>query len=358
MRAVLHAVARLVIIAAGIAITIPLAAIAAPEPPVVSQDDVLTRPYELTLDPSGEFKVLHFDAGLVSSVLVAHPYLLTVVIQGSDVILQAKASTGRTQVLVYIGDAGTLWQVTIAPHGPAPTKIVVRAPGEPTREPRTPPRSESAPGPQVDPRLAAFLQQLGPDQQRGFAAWRRDPRAERLAEWLAGLTPEQRAAFDSLVQAGAVRIRSPLAGPPPPEAPPLVDTTTTVVPTPRPAASSPAASSPGEQRAVPDAVSVVAVHVPDGVALEASASRDGDIVRVTYTVRNSRAGALAHEHVTATDGHGHDSLVTWMRHAEPVASLGEASGAFSVRAGAFPVIITWTWSRDGVPVVVTAAVLP
>lgn len=358
MRAVLHAGAGLVIVAAGVAIAIPLWAIAATEPAAVGQDDVATRPYGLTIDPDGEFKVLHFDAGLVSSVLVAKPYLLTVVIQGSDVILQAKASSGSTQVIAYIGGTGTLWQVTIAPHGPAPTKIIVRAPGDPTREPRTPPRSASGPGPQVDPRLAAFLQSLGPDQQRGFGAWRRDPRAAVLAEWLAGLTPEQRAAFDSLVQAGAVTIRSPLAGPAAPEAPPLVDTTTTVVPGRMPAASSPAPRSPGEQSAVPDALRVVAVHVPDGVALEASASRDGDMVRVTYTVRTSRAGALAHEHVTATDGRGHDSPVTWMRHAEPVASLGEASGAFSVRAGTFPVVITWTWSLDGVPVVVDAAVTP
>jgi len=138
---------------------------------VVSQEAVTAKPYDLVLAPDGEFRILHFDAGLVGSVLVAKPWLLTVLIQGSDVVLQAKATSGATQLVVYVGDTGTLWQVAIAAHGPAPTRIVVAAPGEePTA---TPPSSSSQPIQAAtperaqDPRLTAFLQTLSSEQRRG-----------------------------------------------------------------------------------------------------------------------------------------------------------------------------------------------
>jgi hypothetical protein len=323
---------------------------------VVAQETVVAKPYELALAPDGEFRILHFDAGLVNSVLVAKPWLLTVLIQGNDVVLQAKATSGTTQLVAYVGDTGTLWQVEIASHPSAPTRIVVRAPGEEAAPraaapPPHPPARTGQPASQQDPRLTAFLGALTPEQRAGFDAWQRGPTAAALAEWMATLPPEQRAAFDALVQAHVVTVSSPL-GPDGsrPGVPPLVDTTTVIGPSsvaPPPnggAPSGPAVPSATVQASMADALHVDVENVPQGLTVQASATRAADGIRVPYAIHNGLGASLAAAHVVATDGQGHAVAVSGVP-TDSIAAGKDSSGVLTVRASSFPVVLRWVWDE-------------
>lgn len=360
MRAMSRAIIAALSILAAIALPLPRPGLAASAPAqaVVSQETVTAKPYDLAVAPDGEFRILHFNAGLVSSVLVAKPWLLTVLIQGSDVVLQAKATSGTTQLVAYVGEAGTLWQVTVASHGPAPTRIVVRPPGEgPAVIEASPPAQTPAhvaqPGSGQDSRLAAFLHNLTPEQRAAFDAWQKHPSASALAEWMTGLSPEQRAAFDTLVQARVITASSPLspqAGAPVP--PPLVDTTTMigqpVAPTqsengtvrPPVAVSPPAASTVSSA----NALFASAENVPRGIMVTTSAAQAADGIEVQYAIHNGLGVSLADPRITAIDGQGRAVDVSGAP-AGAIAAGQDASGVLAVRTSAFPVVLRWTWDE-------------
>lgn len=326
---------------------------------VVAQADVVAKPYDLALAPDGEFRILHFDAGLVNSVLVAKPWLLTVLIQGNDVVLQAKASSGTTQLVAYVGDAGTLWQVEIAAHPSAPTRIVVRAPGEEPAvqvvpSPGRPVAPTGQPAAAQDARLTAFLATLTPGQRGAFEAWQRSPTAAALAEWMAQLSPEQRAAFDALVQAHVVTVTSPLG----PEAnrpvpPPLVDTTTVIGQPTVPAQPEGGAARP-PVAVITSATPIVsgsmaalfanAENVPQGITVTVDALPAKDGLEVRYAIHNGLGVSLADPHVVATDGQGHVVDVSGAP-AGAIPGGKDASGVLTVRTSAFPVILRWTWDE-------------
>jgi len=350
------------------------AAPAAPAAPTaqatVSQDAVATKPCDLGLAPDGEFRVLHFNAGLVSSVLVAKPWLVAVMIEGNDVVLQAKGTSGTTQLVAYVGDTGTLWQVTIASHVAAPMRIVVLAPGETQAAAVTPP-APATPGhaghpvarPQ-DPRLTAFLTTLTPAQRAGFDAWRRDPQATVLAEWLARLSAEQQAAFDALVQTQAIMISTPLgpqAGHP---APPLVDTTTVIgqpgaltaagalpaTNAPQPPVAQPAPAAPPMPQAQP-ALYADAQNVPSGMTVTVTAAQTGDAVEVRYAIHNGLGVTLANPHVVAMDGQGHAVTLAGAP-SRAIAPGKDASGVVVAHTTLFPMVVRWAWDTQGTETVV------
>jgi hypothetical protein len=263
------------------------AALQPPAPVAVPESQVASTPYPVALAPDGELRILHFETGLVSSVLVGQPWLVTVVIQGSDVILQARASSGATPVVVYVGAVATLWQVTIGPHGPVSPKITVTAgrPSGPGSGAQAGPAGAQAARP---PRLEAFLASLSADQKRLFEAWEREPTAEALSEFLASLRPEQRAEFDALVQAHLIVVRSgPVSAP----LPPLVDRTTVLH----------AGSGAGAE---PAAVSVRSA--PAGLRVTAQAGHAGEGLVVSYIVENRRDTPVAVSRVLAVDAAGRD----------------------------------------------------
>lgn len=122
--------------------------------------------------------------------------------------------------------------------------------------------------------------------------------------------------------------------------------------TPAPAGASPV------QPASPMALHVICGHVPDGITLKASASRDGDMVRITYTVRNGLGGPLGDEHIAAADGLGRPLPVTRVGVADPIASGQEATGSIVLKVDTFPAVIVWTWSQGDTRVRADAALTP
>ncbi|HLJ58893.1 MAG TPA: hypothetical protein VKZ50_04090 [bacterium] len=330
----------------------------------VNQDTVTSTPYDLTLSPNGEFRVIHFDAGLVSSVLVAKPWLLTVLIQGNDVVLQSKATSGDTQLVVYVGAVGTLWHVTIGAHGAVATRILVRAPGaEPvTMSTPTPPQPTTVavttqrPTIGPNPQLTAFLSTLSAAQRAGWNAWQKSPSGTGLADWVAGLSPAQQTAFNTLVQEGIVTVPSILgAQPGVPAIPPMVDTTTvlgqqpTMAPTIPPATAVPVrpmvagASDPVGNQTAPVS-GVVVTGAPEGVLVTATAAPTAKGIEVRYTIHNGLTVDLGNAEVTATDGVGHDATVAGIP-TRKIAAGQDFSGTVIVQATHSPITLKWTWGR-------------
>lgn len=306
----------------------------APAPVAVPESQVASTPYPIPLAPDGELRILHFETGLVSSVLVGQPWLVTVIIQGSDVILQARASSGSTPVVVYVGAVATLWQVTIGPHRPANPKITVTAgrPSGPESGAQASPAGTTA---GRSPRLEAFLASLSADQRQLFDAWERAPTADALAEFLASLRPEQRAEFDALVQARLIVVRQ---GPAVSPLPPLVDRTTVIHAGPGSGSGGapPARVGPRPGGA---AFSASVRSAPEGVRVTAGATRSGDALVVTYSIENRRSEPVAVSRVLAVDAAGHDlgPTVVGDTRIDPGAA---GAGSVTIARPAGPVTIT------------------
>ena len=328
----------------------------------VGQDTVTSTPYHLTLSPNGEFRVIHFDAGLVSSVLVAKPWLLTVLIQGNDVVLQSKATSGDTQLVVYVGAVGTLWHVTIGPHGAVATRILVRAPGaEPvTMSAPTPPQPTARAVPTQrptlgpNPQLTAFLGTLSAAQRAGWDAWQKSPSGIGLTDWVTGLSPAQQAAFNTLVQEGIVTVPSILGVQPGvPAIPPMVDTTTVLgqqaAPTTQPTTTAPAPTAVASTLGpvVDEATSVSGVAVtgaPEGILVTATAVPAVKGIEVHYTIHNGLAVDLGNAEVTATDGPGHDATMAGIP-TRKIAAGQDFSGTVIVQTTHLPIALKWTLAR-------------
>jgi hypothetical protein len=314
------------------------------EPPAavtVPRDAVLSSPYTVQLAPTGELRVLTFPDALVSSVVVAKPWLLTVVVQGHDVVLQAKASSGTTQLIVYAGGVGTLWTVAIGPHGPAAARIIVAEGHAPESAAGAPRRaaSESPAGPPMPPRLKAFVDGLSADQRAAFQAWQAQPTMEKLSDFLALLDTTQRSQFEALVAAG--QVTAPRAEP----APRIVETTTVLrAETPPPAGGGPQRAAGAAPSGPGSALVATAQRVPQGLAVTASAERSRDGIVVRYTV-TSQAGALPRwTAISAVDGTGAARDVSA---AAPQASgQGSVSGTVTAH-GSAPLPLTLVWRGEG-----------
>lgn len=180
-------------------------ALAAPSTVTVAEASVLSSPYTVELAPDGELRVLSFPDALVSSMVVAKPWLITALVQGHDVVIQAKASSGETQAIVYANGAGTLWNIVIAPHKPVASRIVIAALSEEAAAPPSTARAVGgarpiSPTPQrMNPKLAAFAAALNADQRVAFQTWQHAPTAEKLTAFLTLLDTTQRAEFERLV---------------------------------------------------------------------------------------------------------------------------------------------------------------
>ncbi|SRR5579884_450290 len=322
-------------------------ALGAPPAVTVPEASVLSSPYTVELAPTGELRVISFPDALVSSVVVAKPWLLTVLVQGHDAVLQAKASGGETQVIVYAGGAGTLWNVVIAPHKPAASRIVVSAapreaaspaPGLPAR----PGTGQAAPA--VPRALAAFAGTLGPQQRAAFEAWRRDPTMKRLSDFLAALDATQRAEFERLVGAGDVTLPGAQA------APRVVETTTVIRAPAEPQraadGASATAAAPGGQEAPRAAQPLYAYpeDVPSGITVAAQAEQAGSGIVVRYAIHNGLGVGLERVRVAAVDGHGTEAVAADSG-PRAVAPGADARGAVSVAASALPVTLRWTWGK-------------
>src|SRR5579884_3057498 len=306
-------------------------ALGAPPAVTVPEASVLSSPYTVELAPTGELRVISFPDALVSSVVVAKPWLLTVLVQGHDAVLQAKASGGETQVIVYAGGADTLWNVVIAPHKPAASRIVVSAapreaaspaPGLPAR----PGTGQAAPA--VPRALAAFAGTLGPQQRAAFEAWRRDPTMKRLSDFLAALDATQRAEFERLVGAGDVTLPGAQA------AQRAAD------------GASATAAAPGGQEAPRAAQPLYAYpeDVPSGITVAAQAEQAGSGIVVRYAIHNGLGVGLERVRVAAVDGHGTEAVAADSG-PRAVAPGADARGAVSVAASALPVTLRWTWGK-------------
>jgi hypothetical protein len=316
---------------------------AAPAAVTVPEASVLSSPYTVELAPGGELRVLSFPDALVSSVVVAKPWLLTVLVQGHDVVLQAKASSGETQVIAYAGGAGTLWNVVIAPHKPVASRIVVSASPREAAVASPPSAAQAGTGPAspesppMSSGLAAFVAALRPEQRAAFDAWQRQPTMERLSDFLAMLGTTQRAEFERLVGAGVVTVPRAQA------APRVVETTTVIHATP-PGGQEPGA--PAVPRAAPGMPALYAypADVPRGLAVTARAEPAGSGLVVRYTIHNGLGVRLDGGRVAAADGHG-AAVSAADDGPREVAPGADASGAVSVPASALPLTLHWTWAR-------------
>lgn len=351
---VLRIAASLVTLSA-LGLAAPLAAVnidsarAAPSAVTVAEASVLSSPYTVELAPDGELRVLSFPDALVSSVVVAKPWLITALVQGHDVVLQAKASNGETQAIVYANAAGTLWNIVIAPHKPVASRIVIAASSEESALPPSSPRPiggarSASPTPQrMNPKLAAFAEALSADQRVAFEAWQRDPTAEKLTAFLAVLDTTRRAEFERLISAGAVAVSAAIV------APRLVETTT-IIPAPGQPASRTVPPSNVTSGFVPMPGATLYAYptgVPTGIALTTAAERAGDSVVVRYTIHNGLPVSLQNGTVSAVDGHG-AGVVLKNDGPSTVAPGTEVRGSISVPAFALPVTLHWTWTRAAV----------
>jgi len=328
----------------------PLAA-AAPPAVTVSEASLVSSPYRVDLDPNGELRVLSFPDALVSSVVVAKPWLLTVLVQGHDVVLQAKATSGETQLIAYADRAGTLWSVVIGTHPPVASRIVVshasRGSVEPAPAARPSAQQPVAPGQaRVPSKFAAFVAALRADQRTAFDVWQRDPTTEKLSAFLVLLDATQRGRFEQLVGAGDVAVPQAIA------APRLIQTTTVVATLPAglppQTAAGPAPTGPG-QRATNAAGADAGLYaypagVPAGVTVTASADRTGDMVTLRYTIHNGLPVWLRDGRVSARDGHG-ASVAFKDDGPHAIAPGAEAHGSVTTTVSALPVTIGWTWTK-------------
>jgi len=335
----------------------PASALGATPAVTVPEASVLSSPYTVELAPGGELRILSFPDALVSSVVVAKPWLVTVLVQGHDVVLQAKATSGETQVIVYEAGAGTLWNIVIAPHKAMASRIIVSASTEepaggstaPQQQAGTPPTSSASA--RIAPGLSTFVASLNPDQRAGYDTWQRQPTMEHLSNFLAMLDTTQRGEFEKLVAAGNVTVPQSIA------APSVVETTTVLQASPAmpargqpqtPASAAPVQSgTPGTQDApVADASSLYAypTDVPQGITVTAQVEQGGDSMVVRYTIHNSLRMWLQDGGVSATDGHG--AAVT-LKNDGPhaVAPGADASGTMMVAASTLPVTLHWTWAE-------------
>ncbi len=349
-------IAAAVVVSQAVSVMAPFIAVAAgPAPDVppaltVPEASVLSSPYTVELAPGGELRVLSFPDALVSSVVVAKPWLLTVLVQGRDVVLQAKASSGSTQVIAYAGGAGTLWNVVIAPHKPVASRIVVSA-SLPEAAGSSPPRAAQAgtgptsPGsPPMSSPLAAFVAALRPEQKAAFDAWQRQPTMERLSAFLATLDTTQRAEFTKLAGAGDVSVPRAQA------VPRVVETVTVIHPSTEPSAQADRAPAPpaaaGRQGAPVDGPALYAypTDVPSGVTVTARAGQAGSGLIVRYAIHNGLGVWLQDGRVSASDGHGAAvALKDDGPHA--VAPGADARGTVNIAASALPVTLHWTWVK-------------
>jgi hypothetical protein len=359
-------------------LAVPRPAAGAPPALSVPQEDVESSPYDVPLAPTGELRILSFESGLVTSVVVAKPWLLAVLVQGHDVILQAKASSGQTQLIAYVDGVGTLWTVTIAPHGALAVRILVLATRE-NGEGRTSDPKGAAPAPlpggsapaRTQAELAAFLETLTPSQRAGFADWQRNPTMEKLASWLATLSPEQRARFNALVIGGAIQVPAH-AG----TAPPLVDTTTVLHAGNDGAAPGQGGTHPATQLAPaandasgievppPQArpVHVTVTGVPSGISVDATGTQEGQTITVRYAVHNNTTFAFASKGISATDSAGKAiTLAAGEEMPQPalIPPGHTGTGQVTIPETGLPVRIRWRWaglfgSEWGVDATVTA----
>jgi len=340
---------------------------------VLSQATLTTTPYELQLAPDGELRVLSFDTGFVNAAVVAKPWLLTVLVQGHDVILQAKASTGDTQLIVYVGGIGTLWHVTVTKHGPVAARIEISADQPAQAGPGAPegadhPVMAAGPAPAsaaVAPSgmLRSFVYALSPAQRAQFQAWQADPTMERLAGWLETLSPGQRARFDELVRSGAVTLPQATTRAP---GPALVDTTTVIHGTPAapstPAESAqPPAAAPASAPSVPPApagpvaeqampVAVTVSDPPSGMTWQVSAVKAGDTVTVTYAIQNLSSTAIPGRSLVVTTASGKPVDATHVdasgRSLAQVSTLApgqRVAGRVTFAAATLPARIEWQY---------------
>jgi hypothetical protein len=345
------ALAMLPVTAASIA-AIGGPALAESPPPAVTvpEASVLSSPYTVELAPGGELRVLSFPDALVSSVVVAKPWLLTVLVQGHDVVLQAKASSGETQVIAYAGGAGTLWNVVIAPHKPVASRIVVSAPpreaagASPAHAAQAGAGSASPGSPPMSSPLAAFVAALRPEQRDAFDAWQRQPTMERLSAFLATLDTTQRAEFTKLAGAGDVSVPRAQA------APRVVETMTVIHASPEPPAQAGQAPVPpaaaGRHGAPVDgqALYVYPTDVPAGVTVTAQAEQAGSGLIVRYAIHNGLGVWLQDGRVSASDGHG-TAVALKDDGPHAVAPGADARGTVNIAASAMPVTLRWTWTK-------------
>jgi hypothetical protein len=319
-----------------------------PDPPppravTVPESSVLEAPYTLRVAPGGEIRIITFPDSLVSAAVVARPWLLTVIIQGHDAIVQARASSGETQLVVYAGGSGTLWRVVIAPHPPLPDRVIVardedaaalRAPAPrqapPSAEaPRAPsgrgagaasPPGAEAPAPRT---LDAFAASLSPAQRLALDAWRASPTADNLSRFLALLSPAQKAAFDRLVRSGAVPVPGPAA------APRVVETDTVIQP----------ASPPGSPRAV-------VTRAPAWVSASATARPDGGDIIIDVFLSNRSATPAVVSSVSARTASG-ETVTPIVSGRQDVPAAGSASLAIRVPASSAPLTLDLALSAGG-----------
>ncbi len=323
----------------------------APAAVTVSQAAALSSPQTVELDSGGELRVISFPDAIVSSVVVAKPWILArPIIQAHDVILQANASSGDMQLIIYADGAGTLWNVVIGPHKPAPARILVSSiPADPATPMNAPTAGRSTgpgtlSGARSGSKLTAFLGSLDPEQRAPFDAWQRDPTMERLAAFLITISTSQRAEFQALASAGQVSVPQAIA------APTLVQRTTVLSPqdgarepstATAPPLVPPLAGPPPLQTA---ALYVYQNNVPKGLTVTATADPAGEAVAVRYAIHNGLPVWLQRARASATDGRGAHVDVPLGGPSE-VAPGGDTHGTLMVPASALPVTIAWTWAK-------------
>jgi hypothetical protein len=356
IRAFTAAAAARILVAVAITVTlVALPGVAGPAPSVppaltVPEASVLSSPYKVELAANGELRVLSFPDALVSSVVVAKPWLLTVLVQGHDVVLQAKATSGETQVIAYAGGAGTLWNVVIAPHKPVASRIVVSA-SPPEAAGSSPPRAAQAvtgpasPGsPPMSSPLGAFVAALRPEQKAAFDAWQRQPTMERLTAFLATLDTTQRAEFTKLAGAGDVSVPRAQA------APRVVETMTVIHASPEPpaqAGQAPVPPAAARQQGAPvdgQSLYVYPTDVPAGITVTAQAEQAGSGLIVRYAIHDGLGVWLQDGRVSASDGHG-TAVALKDDGPHAVAPGADARGTVNIAASAMPVTLRWTWTK-------------
>lgn len=362
---------------AALVVAIPAApAVAAPAPRgprVVALATAEARPIEVAVSTK-QVTLIHFDVGDVTMVAVGDPALVSVTVQGPDVLLRAQAFGGATNGFIWVAGRYTQWRFVVT-DAPASRVIVVREqvpsprPVTVTSAYRPPQRAHppaSAPAPsspsQAPPEgerntFERFLRSLSPRQLELFRAFLASPTLARLSALVQALNPAQQQLLLALL-AGQVTQGGP-PGQGTPQGPPPSAGARPPVPAPSAPAVPPAPSPerpPAPQPATPAAPQVppvagarVSVHAPEGVVMVVTPHRVGERLFVSYVLQNRGSTTLLLDslRLRILDRRGERLAYTITRtsHDGYVGRLGPGSaeaGVITVEGAERAVVLEWT----------------
>jgi hypothetical protein len=301
----------------GLALAAPRpasAAAPAAAPRVVMAGDAASKPVEVPISTK-QVTLIHFDVGDVSMVAVGDPALVSVTVNGPDVLLRAQAFSGSTNAFIWAAGGYTQWRFVVR-EGNDPRVIVVKegaAAAKPVtvtsayRPAPTPPQPAPSPAPQAGSQppappaaqpappggpatsggsaLDRFLKTLNAKQLELFGAFLADLTLLRLAALVRELSPEQQKQLLALLAAPGV-VEKASATPAQGAAVP-----------PAPAAQSSAAPAPalptGQPSAPPPVVAArVAVEAPSGVFATFTPQVVGRQIFLNYVLQNRGEATL------------------------------------------------------------------